>query len=74
MDHPSYVLICAVHETTDCADRSVATGHGPCWMAPPFVTPLKQWIEALASTLIRDLIFCPPKLTAYDRHSILDMV
>ncbi|KAI7121826.1 dimethylaniline monooxygenase (N-oxide forming), partial [Hortaea werneckii] len=25
-------------------------GHGSCWMAPPFVTPLKQWIEMLANT------------------------
>ncbi|KAF4820630.1 FAD-dependent monooxygenase DEP4 [Colletotrichum siamense] len=25
-------------------------GHGPCWMAPPFVTPLKKWLEKLANT------------------------
>ncbi|RMY57632.1 hypothetical protein D0863_12564 [Hortaea werneckii] len=25
-------------------------GHGSCWMAPPFVTPLKRWIEMLANT------------------------
>ncbi|KAI1359953.1 FAD/NAD(P)-binding domain-containing protein [Xylaria arbuscula] len=25
-------------------------GHGPCWMAPPYVTPLKRWIEKLANT------------------------
>ncbi|CCF38219.1 hypothetical protein CH063_09361 [Colletotrichum higginsianum] len=26
----------------------IATGHGPCWMAPPFVTPLSKWLEKLA--------------------------
>jgi cation diffusion facilitator CzcD-associated flavoprotein CzcO len=26
-----------------------ASGHGPCWMAPPFVTPFKKWIELLVS-------------------------
>ncbi|KAG9255629.1 uncharacterized protein F5Z01DRAFT_721474 [Emericellopsis atlantica] len=26
-----------------------SSGHGPCWMAPPFVTPFKKWIEALAN-------------------------
>ncbi|KAI1817240.1 FAD/NAD(P)-binding domain-containing protein [Poronia punctata] len=25
-----------------------SSGRGPCWMAPPFVTPLKKWIEKLA--------------------------
>lgn len=29
---------------------TTATGHGPAWIAPPFVTPLKKWIEKLAST------------------------
>ncbi|KAG9232738.1 hypothetical protein BJ875DRAFT_485775 [Amylocarpus encephaloides] len=24
------------------------SGHGPCWMAPPYVTPLKKWLEKLA--------------------------
>ncbi|CCF38584.1 hypothetical protein CH063_09642 [Colletotrichum higginsianum] len=28
----------------------IATGHGPCWMAPPFVTPLSKWLEKLANT------------------------
>ncbi|KAI1332973.1 FAD/NAD(P)-binding domain-containing protein [Xylariaceae sp. FL0255] len=27
-----------------------ASGHGPCWMSPPYVTPLKKWIEKLATT------------------------
>ncbi|PNY26632.1 FAD-containing monooxygenase EthA [Tolypocladium capitatum] len=27
-----------------------SSGHGPCWMAPPYVTPLKKWIEKLANT------------------------
>jgi len=26
------------------------SGHGPCWMAPPYVTPLKKWLEKLVST------------------------
>jgi hypothetical protein len=26
------------------------SGHGPAWMAPPYVTPLKKWIEKLATT------------------------
>ncbi|PGH12966.1 hypothetical protein AJ79_03939 [Helicocarpus griseus UAMH5409] len=25
-------------------------GHGPCWMTPSYVTPLKKWIEKLANT------------------------
>lgn len=25
------------------------SGHGSCWMAPPFVTPLKKWLEKLVS-------------------------
>ncbi|KAK8102245.1 hypothetical protein PG984_015391 [Apiospora sp. TS-2023a] len=27
-----------------------ASGHGPCWMAPPYVTPLKKWLEKLVHT------------------------
>lgn len=27
-----------------------ASGHGPSWMAPPFVTPLKKWLEKLVMT------------------------
>ncbi|KAJ2995466.1 hypothetical protein NUW58_g1259 [Xylaria curta] len=27
-----------------------SSGHGPCWMAPPYVTPLKKWLEKLANT------------------------
>ncbi|KAI1437290.1 hypothetical protein GGR50DRAFT_94321 [Xylaria sp. CBS 124048] len=26
-----------------------SSGHGPCWMAPPYVTPFKKWIEKLAN-------------------------
>ncbi|KAI1415378.1 FAD/NAD(P)-binding domain-containing protein [Hypoxylon sp. FL1857] len=26
-----------------------STGHGPVWMAPPYVTPFKKWIEQLAN-------------------------
>ncbi|GJN81789.1 hypothetical protein PLIIFM63780_005325 [Purpureocillium lilacinum] len=26
-----------------------SSGHGPCWIAPSYVTPLKQWIEKLAN-------------------------
>ncbi|KAL4951262.1 hypothetical protein BDW69DRAFT_170427 [Aspergillus filifer] len=25
-------------------------GHGPCWMAPPYVTPLHKWLEKLVTT------------------------
>ncbi|KAL4890681.1 hypothetical protein BDV59DRAFT_204158 [Aspergillus ambiguus] len=33
-------------------------GHGPCWMAPPYVTPLKKWLEKLVTT--RFLTFFSP--------------
>ncbi|KAN0067662.1 hypothetical protein V8E54_014227 [Elaphomyces granulatus] len=26
------------------------SGHGPAWMAPPYVSPLKKWLEKLATT------------------------
>lgn len=26
------------------------SGHGPIWMAPPYVTPLKKWLEKLVTT------------------------
>jgi cation diffusion facilitator CzcD-associated flavoprotein CzcO len=26
------------------------SGHGPCWMAPAYVTPLKKWLEKLVET------------------------
>ncbi|OTA67277.1 FAD/NAD(P)-binding domain-containing protein [Hypoxylon sp. EC38] len=26
-----------------------SSGHGPIWMAPPYVTPFKKWIEKLAN-------------------------
>jgi len=25
------------------------SGHGACWMSPPYVTPLKKWLEKLVS-------------------------
>ncbi|KAI9367149.1 hypothetical protein BJX61DRAFT_529855 [Aspergillus egyptiacus] len=25
-------------------------GHGPCWMAPPYVTPMHKWLEKLVTT------------------------
>jgi hypothetical protein len=27
-----------------------SSGHGPMWMSPPYVTPLKKWLEKLAHT------------------------
>lgn len=27
-----------------------SSGHGPCWMSPPYVTPFKRWVEKLANT------------------------
>ncbi|KAL5363230.1 hypothetical protein BJX96DRAFT_186669 [Aspergillus floccosus] len=33
-------------------------GHGPVWMAPPYVTPLKKWLEKLVTT--RFLTFFSP--------------
>ncbi|KAJ9149112.1 FAD/NAD(P)-binding domain-containing protein [Pleurostoma richardsiae] len=27
-----------------------SSGHGPAWMAPPYVTPLKKWLEKLVHT------------------------
>ncbi|KAK4169640.1 hypothetical protein QBC43DRAFT_225112 [Cladorrhinum sp. PSN259] len=26
------------------------SGHGPAWMSPPYVTPLKKWLEKLVNT------------------------
>ncbi|KAK8046363.1 hypothetical protein PG996_014427, partial [Apiospora saccharicola] len=34
--------------TVDWVIRS--SGHGPCWIAPSYVTPFKKWIEKLANT------------------------
>ncbi|KAF7712412.1 Uncharacterized protein PECH_004339 [Penicillium ucsense] len=28
------------------------SGHGPIWMAPPYVTPLKKWLEKLVTTRV----------------------
>ncbi|KAI0593185.1 hypothetical protein F4775DRAFT_608207 [Biscogniauxia sp. FL1348] len=35
-----------------------SSGHGPCWISPPYVTPLKKWIEKLAN--IRFLTWFSP--------------
>ncbi|KAL6354018.1 hypothetical protein LRP88_12649 [Fusarium phalaenopsidis] len=35
-----------------------SSGHGPCWMAPAYVTPLKKWLEKLAN--IRFLTWFSP--------------
>ncbi|KAL6801414.1 hypothetical protein GGI42DRAFT_326353 [Trichoderma sp. SZMC 28013] len=35
-----------------------SSGHGPCWMAPSYVTPFKKWIEKLAN--IRFLTWFSP--------------
>ncbi|KAL6359944.1 hypothetical protein LRP88_05640 [Fusarium phalaenopsidis] len=35
-----------------------SSGHGPCWMSPSYVTPLKKWIEKLAN--IRFLTWFSP--------------
>ena len=34
------------------------SGHGPAWMAPPYVTPLKKWLEKLVTT--RSLTWLSP--------------
>ncbi|KAK2736195.1 hypothetical protein FQN57_000869 [Myotisia sp. PD_48] len=34
-----------------CVDWVIReSGHGPVWMTPPFVTPLKKWLEKLPTT------------------------
>ncbi|ROT39960.1 FAD/NAD(P)-binding domain-containing protein [Sodiomyces alkalinus F11] len=35
-----------------------ASGHGPCWISPSYVTPLRKWIEQLAN--IRFLTWFSP--------------
>lgn len=35
-----------------------ASGHGPVWMSPPFVTPLKKWLEKLV--MMRALTWFSP--------------
>ncbi|KAK3316905.1 hypothetical protein B0H66DRAFT_562381 [Apodospora peruviana] len=35
-----------------------SSGHGPCWISPSFVTPLKKWIEKLAN--VRALTWFSP--------------
>ncbi|OJJ48022.1 hypothetical protein ASPZODRAFT_64389 [Penicilliopsis zonata CBS 506.65] len=32
-----------------------ASGHGPVWMAPPYVTPLSRWLEKLVTTRLLTL-------------------
>ncbi|KAK4215819.1 hypothetical protein QBC37DRAFT_418222 [Rhypophila decipiens] len=39
-----------------------STGHGPTWIAPSFVTPLKKWIEKLAN--VRALSWFSPCIFA----------
>lgn len=39
------------------------SGHGPCWMAPPYVSPLKKWLEKLVST--RFLSWLSPCIWGY---------
>jgi hypothetical protein len=41
----------------ECATRGIhvdwvirESGHGPTWMSPPYVTPLKKWLEKLVTT------------------------
>lgn len=42
-------------------------------MSPPFVTPLKQWIEMLAS-MITALGLLLPGANDGNRHALLDLV
>lgn len=39
------------------------SGHGPVWMAPPYVTPLKKWLEKLVHT--RFLTWFSPCIWGY---------
>ena len=32
------------------SDICIASGHGPIWQAPPYVTPFKKWLEKLVNT------------------------
>lgn len=45
-----YVVFMLPNPNLQLIVSTTATGHGPTWIAPPFVTPLKKWIEKLAST------------------------
>lgn len=40
------VVACMMANIPSC----VESGHGPVWMAPPYVTPLKKWLEKLVHT------------------------
>lgn len=43
------VYACATsHMQVDWIIRE--SGHGPIWMAPPYVTPLRKWLEKLVTT------------------------
>jgi cation diffusion facilitator CzcD-associated flavoprotein CzcO len=45
-----------------------SSGHGPAWMAPPYVTPLKKWLEKLVHTRLLTF-FSPCIWGAADGHS-----
>jgi hypothetical protein len=53
--------------------RPSESGHGSCWMAPPFVTPLKKWLEKLVSksspSATRE-----QGLNCFVRYALLDLV
>ncbi|EGO59251.1 hypothetical protein NEUTE1DRAFT_39453 [Neurospora tetrasperma FGSC 2508] len=51
-------------------DENVESGHGPAWMAPSFVTPLKLWLEALVHTRILTW-FSPCVWGAADGYSLI---
>lgn len=44
------------------------SGHGPIWMAPPYVTPLKKWLEKLVHTRFLTW-FSPCIWGAYDDYA-----
>ncbi|KAF7585135.1 hypothetical protein BBP40_012221, partial [Aspergillus hancockii] len=45
-------------------------GHGPIWMAPPYVTPLKKWLEKLVTTRLLTW-FSPCIWGSADGHSLI---
>jgi len=64
-------------------EAAKASGHGPCWMAPSFVTPFKKWIERLVSMFSCLNIRTYPtlkatrktrSLTVSPRYSVHDLV
>lgn len=42
--------LCLSSPLHDRADLVEESGHGPIWQAPPYVTPLKKWLEKLVNT------------------------